>query len=276
MAMAGTLFVVATPIGNLEDFTVRARRVLGDVDLIAAEDTRRTAKLLSHYEIRKPLVALHEHNEVREAERLAARIAAGLTVALVSDAGTPGISDPGARLVSETRRLGGLVIPIPGASAVTTALSVAGFPASQFVFMGFPPRAGRDRVSWFQAAASEPRLVVFFEAPHRIGRTLADLRESVNRPILCLRELTKIHEQLVECYISASDVPELGEFTVILGPTEVPEKLADEALVLASIEHLTNIGSLSRDEIVERVAKAFSADPLTVKKLWKRARFSSA
>src|SRR5580765_3703242 len=137
--MAGTLFVVATPIGNLEDLTFRALRTLKEVDLIAAEDTRRTAKLLAHYEIRKPLVSLREHNEARQSPRLLDRIAAGERIALVSDAGTPGIADPGARLVraAHERRL--QVVPIPGPSALVTAMSVSGYEADQFVFAGFPP-----------------------------------------------------------------------------------------------------------------------------------------
>src|SRR5690349_17841426 len=133
--MPGALFVVATPIGNLEDLTFRALRTLKEVDLIAAEDTRRTSKLLSHYEIRKPMVSLREHNEVRESPRLVARMAAGESVALVTDAGTPGISDPGARLVAATHAAGLKVTPIPGPSAVTAALSASGFSADSFVFM---------------------------------------------------------------------------------------------------------------------------------------------
>src|SRR5690349_17707575 len=170
--MPGTLFVVATPIGNLEDLTFRALRTLREVDLIAAEDTRRTAKLLAHYEIRKPMVSLHEHNEHREAPRLVERIAAGTSVALVSDAGTPGISDPGEQLVRLARERGLTVTPIPGPSAVMAALSVSGQPASEFVFMGFPPHSGKARSDWIGRLANESRTVVAFESPHRIHKEI--------------------------------------------------------------------------------------------------------
>ncbi len=196
--MSGTLFVVGTPIGNLEDLTFRALRTLKEVDLIAAEDTRRTSKLLAHYEIRKPLVSVHEHNEHRETPRILERIGRGESVALVTDAGTPGIADPGARLVEAARRDNVRVVPIPGPSAVATALSISGFSADEFAFMGFPPRSGKDREDWLRRLTNDSRVVVFFEAPHRIERTLSDLRATVvKRPIIVCREITKIHEQLV-------------------------------------------------------------------------------
>src|SRR6186997_2323188 len=165
--MAGALYVVATPIGNLEDLTFRALRTLKEVDLIAAEDTRRTSKLLAHYEIRKPLVSVHEHNEHRETPRILDRISRGESVALVTDAGTPGIADPGARLVEAARRDNVRVVPIPGPSAVATALSISGFSADEFAFMGFPPRSGKDRARWLRRLTNDSRVVVFFEAPHR-------------------------------------------------------------------------------------------------------------
>src|SRR5688572_7989980 len=161
--MAGTLFVVATPIGNLEDLSFRALRTLKEVDLIAAEDTRRTAKLLAHYAIRKPMVSLREHNERRETPKLLARLQAGSSVALVSDAGTPGVSDPGQHLVRSAREAGIAVSPIPGPSAVMAALSASGEPGDEFVFMGFIPRSGALRTRWLAALQAEPRTVVFFE-----------------------------------------------------------------------------------------------------------------
>src|SRR5665647_818468 len=172
--MPGTLFVVATPIGNLEDLTFRARRILGEVDLIAAEDTRRTSKLLAHYEIRKPMVSLREHNEVRESPRLVVRMQAGESVALVTDAGTPGIADPGARLVKAARAGGVNIVPIPGPSAVVTAMSVSGAEAPEFSFFGFPPPKGTERKTWFRRLAETAHPSVFFEAPHRIEKTLSD------------------------------------------------------------------------------------------------------
>jgi 16S rRNA (cytidine1402-2'-O)-methyltransferase len=216
--MPGTLFVVATPIGNLEDLTFRALRTLREVDLIAAEDTRRTAKLLAHYEIRKPTVSLREHNERRMSAKLIGDLRAGRHVALVTDAGTPGIADPGSTLVAEARSNGIPIAPIPGPSAVTTALSVAGFAANQFVFLGYPPPVGAAREEWFDALVSEQRVVVFFEAPHRIARTMDELTE-VKRPTMVSRELTKTHEELVVWPIpSGAQLNELGEFVVVVGP----------------------------------------------------------
>src|SRR5579863_3949781 len=162
--MPGTLFVVATPIGNLEDLTFRALRTLREVDLVAAEDTRRTLKLLTHYEIRKPLVSLREHNEVRETPRLLARLERGQNLALVTDAGTPGIADPGARLVQAARAASIATVPIPGPSALTAALSVAGLAVPQFVFRGFAPARQSERTRWFEEVRREWRPVVFFEA----------------------------------------------------------------------------------------------------------------
>lgn len=219
--MPGTLFVVATPIGNLEDLTFRAVRTLREVDLIAAEDTRRTAKLLAHCDIRKPMVSLREHNEHREAPRLVARLAGGENIALVSDAGTPGIADPGARLVKAARQAGILAVPIPGPSAITAALSVAGIESSEFVFMGFPPPKGSERARWFERLKTEPRMVVAFEAPHRIARTVSDITIiSARQPILILKEITKINYLLVEwnIYEGSKDIRPLGEFVIVVPP----------------------------------------------------------
>jgi 16S rRNA (cytidine1402-2'-O)-methyltransferase len=269
------LYVVATPIGNLEDMTFRAVRTLGDVALIAAEDTRRTAKLLAHYRISRPMVSLREHNEHRETPRLVARLGAGESVALVSDAGTPGISDPGTRLVRAARDAGIRVVPIPGPSAVAAALSASGFPADRFRFLGFPPSSGQARADWFLELTQEPDTTVFFESPHRIGRTLKDLKTSlVDRPYLCAREITKIHEELVDCSSSKSLSSESGEFTVIVGPAgEVleSERNLEEALDL--IDYLTNIKSVERTVAVAKAAKAFSVTERTLKKRHKQARF---
>ena len=246
--MAGILYVVATPIGNLEDLTFRAKRILGEVGLIAAEDTRRTAKLLAHYAIRKPVISVREHNEAREAGRVIARLEEGVDVALVSDAGTPGIADPGARLVRAVLNHELRVMPIPGPSAITAALSVSGMDASQFVFMGFPPRKGTDRETWFIDLAAESRTVVFFEAPHRIERTLAQV-ESIKRPIVVIKEISKINELLVKshnCYILNSIVP-LGEFAVVVAgntaavhpssPASNTARLAMELYDLLTVDH---------------------------------------
>ncbi len=224
--MAGTLFVVATPIGNLEDLTFRALRTLREVDLIAAEDTRRTAKLLAHYEIRKPMVSLREHNEFRETPKLIARLLAGENIALVSDAGTPGIADPGARLVRATREAGLTPVPIPGPSAVTAALSVSGFDASQFVFMGFPPPKGSDRLLWMSQLKAESRMVVALEAPHRIRATVDDICNILaKRQIITLREITKINYELAVWPNgnSAIEPSELGEYVIVVPGKPSPE-----------------------------------------------------
>lgn len=228
--MPGTLFVVATPIGNLEDLTFRALRTLREVDLIAAEDTRRTAKLLAHYEIRKSMVSLREHNENRETPRLIERLVAGANIALVSDAGTPTISDPGATLVRAAHERGLRVVPIPGPSAVAAALSVSGARGDQFVFMGFPPSSGEARDRWLHDLGRESRPVVFFEAPHRIRRTLEQMNEYVKRPIVIGRELTKAHENLVvhSNIVSIKSIIDIGEFVcVVLGKDNIAGQTAD-------------------------------------------------
>jgi 16S rRNA (cytidine1402-2'-O)-methyltransferase len=192
----GTLFVVATPIGNRGDLTDRARETLAGVDLIAAEDTRHTGQLLAQLGIRTPLLALHEHNEAARALELTARLVAGARIALVSDAGTPLISDPGYRLVAAAAAAGVTVVPIPGACAAVAALSAAGLPTDRFVFEGFlPPRAAARRAQ-LAALATEARTLVFYEAPHRVAVTLADLATAFGgeRSAVLARELTKLHE----------------------------------------------------------------------------------
>ena len=269
------LYVVATPIGNLEDITFRAVRTLGEVDLIAAEDTRRTAKLLAHYRISRPMVSLREHNEHRETPKLVARLAAGASVALVSDAGTPGISDPGTRLVRATRDAGIRVIPIPGPSAVVAALSASGYPADRFRFLGFPPASGQARTEWFRTLAGEADTVVFFEAPHRIERTLSDLAQwLVNRPYTCVRELSKVHESLVDKPMSEAAIPAVGEFTLVVSHAgEVPESEEALAGAVEMVEYLTNKLSVESKLAVQRAATAFGVTERTVRKRHKLARY---
>ncbi|HKW00512.1 MAG TPA: 16S rRNA (cytidine(1402)-2'-O)-methyltransferase [Vicinamibacterales bacterium] len=276
--MAGTLFVVATPIGNLEDLTFRALRTLREVDVIAAEDTRRTAKLLAHYEIRKPLVSLREHNETREAPRLIARLQKGESIALVSDAGTPSIADPGARLVRAVREAQLSVIPIPGATAVATLLSASGFSGDQFVFLGFPPSSGAARDRWFHQLATETRVALFFEAPHRAKRTLGDLLELVKRPIIVGRELTKANEELVDIH-NISDVGKLrliGEFVIIVaGETNDLHEVIDSKAVVAMFGQLTEFGRLDSDVAIKLTSLHFNIPAVTVKNLAKKARFAA-
>jgi 16S rRNA (cytidine1402-2'-O)-methyltransferase len=217
--MPGTLFVVATPIGNLEDITVRALRILREVTVIAAEDTRRTAHLLARHAIATPTTSLHEHNEAGKSASLVARLQRGDDVALVSDAGTPTVSDPGGVLIRRAIEAGIRVEPIPGASAVLTALAASGLPTDSFSFLGFPPTRSKDRKQWFARVKDVGGTVIFFEAPHRIRQTLVELRTEVGEcPVVIARELTKIHEQLVRGPISAALLSLAdcrGEFTVV-------------------------------------------------------------
>jgi 16S rRNA (cytidine1402-2'-O)-methyltransferase len=226
--MAGTLYVVATPIGNLEDLTFRAARILREVPLVAAEDTRRSGHLLRHLGSTAALLSLHAHNEDARTATVVTRLANGESVALVSDAGTPAISDPGARLVGAVAAAGFRVEPIPGPSAVVAALSASGIESSTFSFLGFPPARGNDRVRWFEALRERAKVgpVVAFEAPHRILKTLTDLDVLLNDRILVFRELTKLHESRYEGRpgdIAARLDPVAGEFTLVVPPAPPAE-----------------------------------------------------
>ena len=218
----GVLYLVATPIGNLADVTFRAIRVLGEVALIAAEDTRRTAKLLHRYEIDTPTLSLHEHNERQRTPGILARLEDGHSVALVTDAGTPLLSDPGAYLVKSTLALGFRVEPIPGASAILSALVASGLAENQFTFVGFPPSRSNGRKKWLRALKDEHRPLVLFESPHRIIRCLGDMAEILgDRQIAICREMTKAHEELVAGPISEvveSILTKKGEFTIVIAP----------------------------------------------------------
>ncbi len=232
-----TLFVVATPIGNLQDITARALETLRQCDLIACEDTRQTLKLLNHFGIRKPLTSYHEFNEQKRAEELAEKLAGGATIAMVSDAGTPAISDPGFRLVRLCRQRGIPVIAIPGPNAALTALSASGLPSDEFFFAGFLPskrNARRERLSSLQSVLST---LIFYEAPHRIESTLDDMLEILGDREVCIaRELTKIHEEYLFGRLSdiRENVTAIGEFVIVIsGATEIresPPTTREEAL----------------------------------------------
>jgi 16S rRNA (cytidine1402-2'-O)-methyltransferase len=267
--MAGTLYVVATPIGNLEDITFRAIRVLREVAVIAAEDTRRTAHLLQHYSISTPTTSLHEHNERTRSAALVARLRAGDSIALVSDAGTPSISDPGAILVAEAHAAGIRVEPVPGPSAAMAALSASGLPAEQILFVGFPPSRALARKRWFEALRGEDRLIVFYEAPHRIRQSLEDLREALGERVVAVgRELTKKHETLVVRLISAA-IEGLGEprgeYTVVVsrpgqGVAQEPT-LPDPAALLAEFCELTEKNVGTRRAAVRQLAEKYHMSP---------------
>ena len=201
--MPGILYIVATPIGNLEDITLRALRVLKEVDVVAAEDTRHTQILLNHHDIHTPLTSYHEHNEKTKSQELVARLEQGQNIALVSDAGTPAISDPGFRLVVQAIRAGLRIIPIPGASALTAVLSASGLPTDRFVFEGFLPAKKSQRREKLQTLRDEKRTLIFYEAPHRLKQALDDIYELLgNREAVLAREVSKIHEEFLRGAIS--------------------------------------------------------------------------
>src|SRR6266481_8599256 len=196
--MSGTLYIVATPIGNLEDITQRALRILGEVDLVACEDTRRTRVLLNHFGIKTKTISYHEHNERERAEQICKLLVSGKHVALVSDAGTPLINDPGFRVINAAIDLDLSVVPIPGPAAFVSALVASGLPSDQFFFAGFPPARANARRAHLEDLAAIPATLVFYEAPHRIAATLGDaLNVLGNRKAAVARELTKIHEEIV-------------------------------------------------------------------------------
>jgi len=236
------LYLVFTPIGHLEDITLRALRVLQEADLIAAEDTRHTGKLLAHYDIHRPLISLHEHNEAARIPNLLARLDAGERIALVSDAGAPAISDPGYQLIRAAIEAGHDPIPIPGPSAFLAALVASGLPTDRFLFLGFPPRKAKARTEWLAGLRSEPGVLIFYESPRRLPALLADIAQILgpDRPLVVARELTKMHEDFwrgrAEDAVRAFIEPPKGEVVVLVGgaaedvgsdiPPEVDEVMA--------------------------------------------------
>lgn len=253
------LYLVATPIGNLEDITLRALRILREeANLIACEDTRQTQKLLHHYEIRKPLISYHEHNEAARTAEILDALERGQSVALVSDAGTPLVSDPGYRAVAAAIERGFPVIPIPGASAALAALAASGLPSDQFRFIGFLPSKAAARRKALEQLADEPATVIAYESPHRILETLADMAEILaGRRIVLARELTKIHEEFLRG--TAADIREQlaqrgavkGEITLLIARSENPTPIADP---LAAVQSLEQQG-VERMEAIKTVAR---------------------
>src|SRR5918994_4990721 len=267
--MPGTLFVVATQIGNLEDITLRALRVLREVAVVAAEDTRRSGNLLRHYDIHTPLVSLHGHNEHQRVPELLRRLQTGESIAVVSDAGTPGISDPGADLVKAARAERIAVEPIPGPSSVTAVLSASGLDLSRFAFAGFPPVRSKDRARWFDWVLTLSDIpVILFEAPHRVESTIREIGVIlVNRPIIVAHEITKLHESWLSGY--PSDIltrlsHPRGEYVVVLGPTlgetigGVPPSDMDIAIEFGRTAE--NAGGSRRDAI-KATAKRLGLSP---------------
>jgi 16S rRNA (cytidine1402-2'-O)-methyltransferase len=260
----GCLYLVATPIGNLEDITLRALRILKEVDQIACEDTRHTQKLLTHYNIQKPLVSYHEHNEMTRAPELVLAMEQGAQIALVSDAGMPLVSDPGYRLVTLSLRHHLPVVPIPGAAALLAALSASGLPNEEFLFAGFLPARTAERRRALERLRIEDRTIIFYEAPHRIEETLADAREILgNRPACLAREVTKLHEEfrrgtLSELGASLSEKPARGEITLLIGAVPPEERVAqrDTSQSLAErVDELIRQAKLDRKEALKLAAK---------------------
>lgn len=243
------LYVVATPIGNLGDITLRALETLRAADLIACEDTRVTARLLAHFGIEKPLLSLHRHNEKRSGERLLEALREGRAVALVSDAGTPLVSDPGAAVVACVRAAGIPVVPIPGPSALAAAWSVAGMPDTGFLFLGFLPARSAERRKLLQSVAASRQALVFYEAPHRVVETVRDLAQVLGaaRDVVAARELTKMFETVHACtleelapWLEEDANRQRGEFVLIVAgaPEQAPQRAAGEAALRTLLEEL--------------------------------------
>ncbi len=258
---AGTLYVVGTPIGNLEDMTFRALRILKAVDWVAAEDTRHTGKLLHHFQIKTPQVSYHEHNRATRTPELVTRLQGGASIALVSDAGMPGISDPGYELVLACWEAGLVVVPIPGVSAVVTAVCGAGLPSDRFSFEGFLPAKMKARREALAQVQQDPRTLVFYESPHRLRDTLGDMAAvlGTERPITVARELTKLHEQFWRgtvagaiAYYQTRD-PQ-GEFTLVVGGYVPPVQVLSEAELLVELAGLMEQG-LPRSEACRQLAQ---------------------
>ena len=262
--MPGTLFVVATPIGNLEDITLRALRVLRETDVIAAEDTRRTANLLAHYSIATPTVSFHEHNTRTRIPQLLTRLEAGAAVALVTDAGTPGISDPGGELIRVCWEKGITIDPVPGACAPVAAAVVSGFPLESLTVFGFAPVRLKDRKMWVLRAQAVRDTFTFFETPHRILKTLSEIADRFgDRPIFVAREMTKLHQQFVHGS-GASIIGQLtstkGEFTVVVGPQKMLGNDAppvDDRQIFAEFDHKTDISPGGRRATVSALARKY-------------------
>jgi 16S rRNA (cytidine1402-2'-O)-methyltransferase len=260
----GCLYLVGTPIGNLEDITLRAIRILKEADQIACEDTRHTQKLLTHYDIHKPLVSYHEHNELTRAPELVVAMEQGAKIALVSDAGMPLVSDPGHRLVTLCLRHHIPVIPIPGPSALLASLSASGLPNEEFLFVGFLPARSGERRRALERLRIEDRTIILYEAPHRVAECIADAREVLGNRSACIaREVTKLHEEflrgrLSELSTSLEERPARGEITLLIGP-EAPADARTHANSTQSladrVEELIRQAKLDRKEALKLAAK---------------------
>jgi 16S rRNA (cytidine1402-2'-O)-methyltransferase len=276
------LFVVATPIGNLEDITLRALRVLREADIIAAEDTRRTAKLLAHYSITTPTLSFHAHNTRGRVPQLLGRLEAGKTVALVTDAGTPGISDPGTELIQACWKKEIPVDPIPGASAPLAAAVASGFHLDPLTIFGFVPARAKDRKAWMSRLQTVNETLTFFETPHRIEQTLAEMPNYFGeRPIMIARELTKRHQELKRFDNSAAvgRMPEpKGEFTLVVGPRQIDETVLDVAsdqLIYREFCRMTDQLAMGRRAAVSTLAQKYGRSAKEVYGIVERLKIST-
>jgi 16S rRNA (cytidine1402-2'-O)-methyltransferase len=254
----GTLYIVATPIGNLEDITFRAVRILKEADLIAAEDTRHSRKLLSHFGISRPLTSYFDHNKVFKGQYLLEKLLEGVSVALVSDAGSPCISDPGYQLVRDALAAGIPVVPIPGPSAVIAALSASGLPSDRFAFEGFLPNRQGKRRAKLEEVKGEERVLVFYESPNRLAAALTDLLEIMgDREVVIARELTKIYEEFIRGpaaeVVERLKEPLKGEVVLLVAPAPLPTEPAVSS-VTGLLREYTASGELSLKDAVKRVA----------------------
>jgi len=279
IAMSGTLFVVATPIGNLEDVTLRALRVLQTADLIAAEDTRRTARLLAHHGISTPTLSFHQHNTRSRIPQLISRLQRGESIALVTDAGTPGVSDPGVELVQACAQAGIAIDPIPGASAPLTAVIASGFPLVPLTIFGFAPARAKDRVAWLENVSATQNTLTFFETPHRIGRTMREVGEKLgNRPIVIGRELTKAHQEFIRGTAQELSVrfdDPRGEYTVVVGPATSLPAVSNEpsdATIAAEFYHSTEVTGVERRTAINAIARKHRMPSRAVYKIIERAK----
>ncbi len=277
--MSGTLYVVATPIGNLEDITLRALRVLREVDLIAAEDTRRTSRLLSHHGISTSTVSFHEHNARSRTPQLLQKLRDGFSVALVTDAGTPGVSDPGVELVAACIDAGIPVDPVPGVSAPLAAAVASGFPLQSLTLLGFAPSRAKDRAAFLERIASLPGTVTFFEAPHRILATLEAMARIVgHKPVMLGRELTKIHQEFrrgtAAEILQDLGVPR-GEFTVVVGPANEAQPalgLPADAEVAREFGEIAKQNGARRRAAISSIAKKYGTSTRAVYAAVERAK----
>lgn len=258
--MPGTLYLVGTPIGNLEDITFRAVRILQTVDLIAAEDTRHTGKLLHHFQVGTPQISYHDHNRHSRTAELVERLQEGKTIALVTDAGMPGISDPGYELVKACAEAEIPVVPIPGASAAIAALVASGLPCDRFMFEGFLPAKALARRAHLEVLQTEPRTLIFYEAPHRLRQTLQDfLLLGADRQIVLARELTKRYEEIWRGTVAAaithySNREPQGEFTIVVAGADVTQPALSEATLKTELQNLLKQG-LSRSDASRQLAQ---------------------